>query len=289
MTIIIGEPMSRTIRKTALATSLLAVFAISAFAQSNSPPVAPAHAGFFQHMLQKMDTNGDGRISLDEYLAAASTQFKSIDTKNKGSIDAADLASSPQAMERIDHRAEAMVRRLDTAGNGYVTQDEFVAAAQKRFTRLDKNGDGKLTPDELTGRWAHGGNAATKGSGQTGKSTAERFDKLDTNHDGVVTMDEYVAAATALFHQFDTAGDGQVTAAEIEAAPKTQQRVVNTANRMIKHMDTNGDGSVSLDEYLAAAKTRFAKIDKNGDGYIDADEVGAGHRWAGKGHQPDQS
>jgi Ca2+-binding EF-hand superfamily protein len=281
--------MSRTIRHTALAALPLAMLSIAAVAQSANPPAAPAHGGFFQHMLQKMDTNGDGRISLDEYLAAATARFKSIDTKNKGSIDAADLASSPQAMERIDHRAEGLVKRLDTAGNGYVTQDEFVAAAQKRFARLDKNGDGKLTPDELTGRWGRGGNAAASGNGPGGKFAAERFAKLDTNHDGVVTLDEYVAAATALFQQFDTAGNGKVTAAEIAAAPKTQNRAISVADRMIKHMDTNGDGSVTLDEYLAAAKTRFAKLDKNGDGYLDAGEVGAGRHWAGKGHTPPQS
>jgi len=280
--------MSRIIRHPTLAALPLAVLSIAALAQSANPPAAPAHPGLFQHMLQKMDTNGDGRISLDEYVAAASARFKSIDTKNKGSIDAADIAASPQATERIDHRAEGLVKRLDTAGNGYVTQDEFVAAAQKRFARLDKNGDGKLTPDEMTGRWGRGGNAAAQGSGRGGKFAAERFDKLDTNHDGVVTMDEYVAAATTLFHQYDTAGNGKVTAAEIAASPKTQDRAIRVADRMVKHMDTNGDGSVSLDEFLAAAKTRFAKLDKNGDGFIDADEVTAGHRWAGKGHIPGQ-
>jgi Ca2+-binding EF-hand superfamily protein len=281
--------MSRITRHTTLAALPLAALSIAALAQTANPPAAAPHSDFFQHMLQKMDTNSDGRISLDEYLAAATARFKSIDTKNKGSIDAADLAASPQAMERIDHRAEGLVRRLDTAGNGYVTQDEFVAAAQKRFARLDKNGDGKLTPDELTGRWARGGDAAAQGNGRGGKFAAERFNKLDTNHDGVVTLDEYVAAATALFHQYDTAGNGKVTAAEIAASPKTQDRAISVATRMVKRMDTNGDGSVSLDEYLAAAKTRFAKIDKNGDGYLDATEVGAGRHWAGKGQPPPQS
>ena len=48
----------------------------------------------------------------------------------------------------------------------------------------------------------------------------KRFAKLDTNHDGVVTQDEYLAAATTLFKQLDTAGTGKVTAAEIAILAK---------------------------------------------------------------------
>jgi Ca2+-binding EF-hand superfamily protein len=234
-------------------------------------------------MLKTMDTNGDGRISLDEYLAEAAKRFQAIDSRNKGRVDAADIASSPQAIARIDRKAEHMVKRLDSAGAGYVTQDEFVAAAQKRFAHLDKNSDGKLTPDELaSGRARHGGNAANAAGGKAGTFAAQRFAKLDANHDSVVTLDEYVAAATVLYKQFDSAGDGKLTAAEIESAPKTQERALRVANRLVSRMDSDGDGSVSRDEFLAAAKARFAKTDKNGDGYIDASEV-AGQRWAGRG------
>jgi len=279
--------MLRNVRHAALAALPLTVLSFYAIAQSASPPAPGAHSNFFQRMLQKMDTNGDGRISLDEYLAAAGARFKSVDSQHKGSIDAADIASSKVAIARIDRRAQGMVKRLDTAGNGYVTLDEFTAAAQQRFARLDKNGDGKLTADELTARgWGRGGNGQgnAQASGKFAQAAQQRFDKLDANHDGVVTADEYVAAAKALYAQFDTQHNGKVTAAEVAASPKTQERAVHVADRMIQRMDTNGDGVVSQDEFMAAAKTRFTKIDKNGDGFIDADEM-TGQRWAGKGRQ----
>jgi Ca2+-binding EF-hand superfamily protein len=275
--------MFRNIRHAVLAALPLTALSIYAVAQSANPPAPGSHANFFQHMLQEMDTNGDGRISLDEYLAAASARFKSIDSQNKGSIDAADIASSKSAIARIDRRANAMVKHLDTAGNGYVTQDEFVAAAQKRFARLDKNGDGKLTPDELATRWGHGAKDPSQASTKSVTFAQQRFDRLDSNHDGVVTIDEYVTAAKMLYAQFDTQHNGKVTAAEIAASPKTQERAVRVADRLIRHMDTNGDGVVSQDEFMAAAKTRFTKVDKNGDGFIDADE--GAQRWAGKGHK----
>jgi Ca2+-binding EF-hand superfamily protein len=278
--------MFRFTHLAALAAIPLTALSLCASAQQDPVAAPVGHPLLFQHMLQKMDTNGDGRVSLDEYLAAANAHFKSIDSQHKGSVDAADIASSPEATARIDHRAQSMVKRLDTAGNGFVTQDEFVAAAQQRFARLDENADGKLTPDELTAARRHHG-SAEPANGKSNKRAqfARHFDKIDANHDGVVTIDEYVSAARTLYAQFDSAHDGKVTAAEIESSPRTQERAVHVADRMVRHMDANGDGVVSQDEFVAAAKTRFARIDKNGDGFIDADEA-SGRRWAGRGHKP---
>jgi len=277
--------MYRIITRLAVAAPLTAL-SLYVSAQSGAP-VAPGgtRPDRFQHMLQKMDTNGDGRISLDEYLAAAGARFKTIDSRNKGSVDAADIASSPEAIKRIDHRANALVKRVDTAGNGYITQDEFVAAAQKRFARLDDNGDGKLTPDELAGRWARAAKAQGNGGGRFAQLMQKRFDKADTNHDGVVSIDEYVAAAKALYAQLDTQHNGKVTASEIATSPRAQERAVRVADRLVRHMDTNGDGVVSQEEFLAAAKNRFARIDKDADGFIDAGEA-AGGRFAGWGQRP---
>ncbi|HET7063476.1 MAG TPA: EF-hand domain-containing protein, partial [Rudaea sp.] len=190
--------MYRNTRLAALAAIPLTALSLCAAAQPANPAAAPGtRPDFFAHMLEQMDTNGDGRISLDEYVAAAGARFKSIDTQNKGSIDAADIASSPAAVARIDRRAESFVKHLDTAGNGYVTKDEYLAAAQNRFARLDSNGDGKLTPDELASPHENHGGKQDKTGGAHAAFGQKRFDKLDTNHDGVVSKDEFLAAASA--------------------------------------------------------------------------------------------
>jgi len=38
--------------------------------------------------------------------------------------------------------------------------------------------------------------------------------------------------------------------------------------------DTNGDGKISQAEFTAMMDQRFARLDKNGDGFITADELG---------------
>lgn len=281
--------MSRTTRFGLLAALPVAMLAINALAQTADPGSAPgAPSRFYEHMLKKLDTNGDGRISLDEYLAAAKAHFQTIDTQNKGIIDAAQIASSPGAVKRIDRRAEMLVKHLDTAGNGYVTKDEFLDAAKKRFARLDTQGNGKLTIDEFeTARWPHAHDAKTNASSKFAAQAQARFDAIDANHDGVVTIDEYVAFAAADYQSLDAAHNGQVTASEIASSPKAAERAGHVDAAIVKRLDKNGDGVVSQDEFVAAAQKRFERMDKNGDGFIDADEIPV-HRWAhGKSNRND--
>ncbi len=255
-----------------------------------STAAAAARPSFFQHMLQAMDTNGDGRISLDEYLAAATKRFQSIDAQNKGSIGAADIAASPQTVQRDQKMAQRLVARMDTAGNGYVNKDEFLAAAGTRFARMDSTSTGRVTLSQFEasasggrGYW-HGAAAPSGTHAQFAQDMAQsEFDKLDANHDGGVSKDEYLAAAGTRFDVLDTAHTGKLTAQEIAASPKMLRRDEFAAQRELRRM--GADGRVTRDQYLTAAKTRFAKLDANGDGFIEADEAN-GRRWTRSGTKP---
>ena len=269
--------MSRSIRLAVLA----ALSALSAGALAQSTESAAPSSKFFDHMLKKWDANGDGRISLDEYLAAATARYQQVDAQNKGAVTADQIANSPHAAKRMEHRAEGLVKHLDAANKGYVTQDDFVAAAKKRFAKLDTKGDGKLTADELS--MQRGDKAAP---GTRAEFAERRFEKLDANHDGVVTLAEYTTAAVAKFKELDPSGKGRITAPDIAASPKAHERAEHVSERIVKRLDTNADGVVSREEFVAAAKQRFARIDKNGDGYIDAGEIGQRH-WA-RGKQVDR-
>jgi len=269
----------------ALPTALLSLVAL---AQTATPPTGDGHAGRFAHELKKLDTDGDGRISLDEFLAGATARFKAADVKNAGTLTASQLAASPLAQKRDARVADMLVRHLDTAGKGYVTADDFAAAAQKRFASIDTQGSGKVTLEQFAAarpgkleRLAFAVHTADSASGAHAgfhqKFAQAAFAKLDANGDGVVTQDEFVAAAKAKFAALDTGHAGKLTAAQIAASPAAQQRDLKIAEHVVKKLDTDGDGSVSLAEYLAGAKARFSRLDRSGDGYLDASDLGA-HR-----------
>lgn len=292
------------IRLTRLAVALsTALLSVAALAQTSVPAADPTagdgHHGRFEHALKKLDTDGDGRISLDEYLAGATARFKAVDTGNSGALSAEQLASSPRMQKHDLRAADRLVRHLDTTHKGYVTADDFVAEAQTRFAKLDTQGTGKVTfaqfsaaPAGRFGRAAAMANG-TDANAASGKRAAFRqkfaqaeFARLDANGDGVVTLAEFTAAAKNRFAALDTQGSGKLTARQIAASPATRQRDLKFSQMLVRKLDTNGDGVVSLDEYLAGARARFARLDKNGDGYLDASDGGVWRGQHGRNAQP---
>jgi Ca2+-binding EF-hand superfamily protein len=118
------------------------LLALAAPAQTTAP--SPEGDARFDKALKRFDADRDGRLSQQE------------------------LSSRPK-----------MFSKLDTNHDGFVTREEFDAAARPdhrtRLTQaleaMDKNHDGQITRDEWTG-------------------SAENFDRLDLNHNGVITREE---------------------------------------------------------------------------------------------------
>ncbi len=140
------------IRKLTLAATLAALCSapLTTFAQSNDAPAATAagaHPPVFDHMLKKMDSDGDGKISSAEFQAAAAARFNAIDSQGTGKITAEQIANSKPAKERDQKLAEREVKKIGS--NGVITKDQYLAAAQARFAKLDRNGDGYITADEM--------------------------------------------------------------------------------------------------------------------------------------------
>jgi EF hand len=125
----------------------------------------------------KMDANSDGTINEADKAAMVAKRFATMDADKNGSLSQAEFVAAHEA--RADKREERrekrmgrgnaegkmgrhggrhgggmkMLARADTNGDKAVSQAEFRAAAEARFTKADANNDGTISVEERkTGR-----------------------------------------------------------------------------------------------------------------------------------------
>ncbi len=116
---------------------------------------AQAHDGKGPHagaiMLKKLDANGDGVITREEFAAGKGKRFARLDADGNGKVTVAEIDSAvAKKLERKKYRLRyRMLSRLDADGDGVITADEFRKAQMQRFNRADLDGDGRLDKKEI--------------------------------------------------------------------------------------------------------------------------------------------
>ena len=294
-----------------LATGILAVIGTLAAVSAQSPRgswrgVEMGERGFGSPGGPGFGDRFRAALTKDEFDARSRERFARLDRNADGVVDAAEIEASVtertsawgkmrgRVADRGSKLGERMLHMYDTNKDGKVTRDEYLAGIRKQFAEMDLNNDGRITDDDLPpimrGRNVlAGGDVAGGGAMRRGGRGNDAFPLLqllrgaDANKDGVITLDEVLAAADKRFQLLDRNKDGAIDTADFNALRKemTDYRV----QRFIHHFGADKDGKVTREQFMAKAQDRFAQMDLNNDGVINADERPGRGRWFGRGHR----
>jgi hypothetical protein len=119
-----------------------------------------------EKLMHKMDTNGDGMVSKDEWIAYQEKVFAMLDKNKTGMLDAKTFID-PSGGELVSFatggfarglRTKAMMHKIDADGDGTISHDEYIAYQMKIFDMMDTSTThkGMLGKEEVM--FATGGN-----------------------------------------------------------------------------------------------------------------------------------
>ncbi len=142
-------------------TQLTTLVALACLATTPALAETPGTGARADRAFERMDTDGDGVITVAEVTARKTAQFAKVDTNADGLLDATER----DAMRGDDHH-----RARRTGGMGHGPRGDAAP--------LDADGDGKLSLVEFT-------------------SVTPLLDRADADDDGAVSRAEFDAAIAA--------------------------------------------------------------------------------------------
>lgn len=169
---------------------------------------------------QRLDDDGDGKLSRDELSMIARARFGQLDRDNDG------VLSFDEFRELGSQRdPETTFRRLDADENGRIARDELPEWLRARFENVDTNDDGFVDENEMKLMALRAREARSDPLGRSG--LMRRLMDLDIDGDGRIHRDELPEAMEYLreqFERFDVNGDGYIDGAELRAMTEQSWR-----------------------------------------------------------------
>lgn len=220
---------------------------------------------------KRMDTNGDGKITLDEVPEPAKRFVEGmLERAGKGK----DGSLTREDFLRMAQNARPGAGQPGQSGQPSGAGRPPFGNSEELFKRWDANGDGKVTLDEVP---------------EQARQFVERMlEAAGKGKDGSLTLDDLRKAGErfrAATGQGDTPrrpgdatnpprgeGDRPQDGRRPEGAPRDGQGPPRPMALFFRKLDTNGDGRLSKEE-LSKAPALFDELDENKDGELDAREL----------------
>lgn len=192
---------------------------------------------------KSIDTNGDGKMTWDEYWASGAKTFthfaKNIDgvvtleakdkewdaapsaqqnaNQQQGAslTPAADVTRPSVLRMPSSHSLEGFIDINDLDGDQQVTAAEFKKIRRGIFDATDINKDGWVNPDEYTLEFTNRLDRLAKQvrTGQM-KQAEVRYGILNSNKDAGINLEEFAVSGTRIFDGWDLNNDGQVSVSD---------------------------------------------------------------------------
>lgn len=106
-------------------------------------------------MMHMIDTNKDGMVSKDEWVAYQERVFKALDKDGNSYLDVEEFYGHPQpvsfATGGYAHGLETqqMFGKIDANGDGKVSHDEYIDFQVKIFEMMDTKKAHELSPSDF--------------------------------------------------------------------------------------------------------------------------------------------